>query len=113
MDIEQPSSAAPVDPSNYDLELAIPREEIDAIDGELVDLLNRRAKCALEVVRIKMSHNLPIFVSSREEAVLDRICSLNNEELIPSEYIRSLFQAIMKVSRGVQQKAWDNAEGSN
>lgn len=80
------------------------RELIDAIDHELVDLINRRSAVALEIGRIKMAYGLPIFVGSREEQVLQRIEETNTGGIVPSDEIRNIFQAIMRGSRAVQKE---------
>jgi chorismate mutase len=46
------------------------RTRIDAIDHQLVSLLNARAACAIEIGRIKRAQGLPVFQGDREKAVL-------------------------------------------
>ena len=46
------------------------RGRIDAIDDQLVALLNARAACAIEIGRLKRGEGLPIFQRDREKAVL-------------------------------------------
>jgi chorismate mutase len=46
------------------------RRRIDAIDDQLVALLNARAACAIEIGRLKRAQGLPVFQREREKAVL-------------------------------------------
>lgn len=91
-------------PIDYEVLLDNQRELIDEIDNKLVELINRRSSVVLEIGRIKMEHNLPIYVESREEQVLQRIEKNNEDGPIPQEEMRAIFQAIMKGSRAIQQR---------
>ena len=59
--------------------LSVVRTEIDAIDAQLLDLLNRRARCAQLVGEIKASHGEAGFIyrPEREAQVLRRIQEIN------------------------------------
>ena len=46
--------------------LSGPRERIDAIDAQLLDLLQERQQLVSEVVTTKRAAGLPIFVPARE-----------------------------------------------
>lgn len=91
----------------YEALLDEQRMVIDAIDREIVELINRRSAVALEIGRIKMENSLPIYVSTREEQVLDRIEETNSEGIVPGEEMRNIFQAIMRGSRAVQKALHD------
>ena len=54
------------------------RSEIDAIDASIVDLLNRRARLALEIGSVKKANKEPLYSPERERHVLGRIKSLNH-----------------------------------
>ena len=43
-------------------ELSVVRTDIDAIDAQLLDLLNRRARCAQQVGEIKARHGDARFI---------------------------------------------------
>ena len=45
------------------------REQIDAIDAQILDLLNRRARVAQEVGHVKAETNAPVFRPEREAQV--------------------------------------------
>ncbi len=45
------------------------RQKIDAIDDQILELLNRRSALVIEVGRLKAANGLPFFVPSRERAI--------------------------------------------
>src|SRR4030067_62329 len=49
------------------------REEIDAIDDQILSLLNRRAQAVVEVGKIKTEQNLRYYVPEREVEILPRL----------------------------------------
>ena len=49
-----------------------PPAEIDRIDKELVELLNRRSEVAVQIGQIKQAQGLDIWSPSREEEVVAR-----------------------------------------
>lgn len=79
------------------------RREIDILDQKLLELLNRRAECAMEIGRIKQAIEQPIFVPEREKSILNRILELN-EGPTDDEAVRRIFQQIIDESRRLMQK---------
>ena len=75
------------------------RDRIDAIDAELLRLLNDRAKIAQAVGHIK---NGQIYRAEREAQVLRRLCAENPGPLKP-ENIEHLFREIMSACRDLEQ----------
>ena len=57
--------------------LAELRQKIDALDEQLVRLLNARAACALEIGSVKKTAGLPVYQPSRETEVLRHVQSIN------------------------------------
>ena len=53
------------------------RKKIDAIDEQVLQLLNERIRNAAEIGRIKREHGAQIYVASREEQVLKKLSALN------------------------------------
>lgn len=70
------------------------RKEIDRIDGEVVRLLNERARFAQKIGDIKKEANAPIYVPEREKAVKDKLAALNTGPL-PDEAIQSIYREII------------------
>jgi len=79
------------------------RDEIDAIDAELLSLLNRRAGIALEVGRRKRGAGLPLRDAKRERQILARARALTQGPLGPAA-IERLFRAILAESRRVARR---------
>ena len=76
--------------------LDVLRSEIDALDEQLVELLNRRARLALEIAEVKKQVNdaLPLYRPEREARVLDRVKNLNTGPL-PDDEISRLVREVM------------------
>ena len=79
------------------------RNEIDAIDKELVSLFIRRMKCSAEVAEYKKENNMPVLDASRERELLSKISDLSGEDY--EEYSRTLYSTILSLSRSYQHKA--------
>ncbi len=77
------------------------REEIDGIDSDLLNLLNRRMNLATEVGRIKASRGLPLFHPEREEIIFRRLSNLNPGPL-SDESLRCIYREIFAASRVIQ-----------
>lgn len=70
------------------------RRRIDRIDDQLVALLNRRARYAMQVGRHKRRRRHATFAPDREKQVYHRVLSRNGGPLRP-EGLRSIFREIM------------------
>ncbi len=82
-----------------------PRAEIDAIDDELLRLLNRRAAIALQVGKVKRRDDTSLCDHHREREVLDRLC-LQNSGPLDEQNVTSIFQRIIDESLHIQQRAF-------
>lgn len=90
--------SAPTNPENL---LATPRKKIDAIDREIVRLLEARMVAVNEVVTIKKTMKTPVLDSERETAVLESVAKqVSNPEF--ANTISDTFADIMKRSREYQ-----------
>ena len=78
------------------------RADIDAIDSELLALLNRRARCSLEVGIIKAPTGEPVFRPVREKALMEKLLQANSGPL-PEEHLRSIYREILASSRALQR----------
>ena len=78
------------------------RERIDAIDAEIVALLNERARIALEIGRVKDAQGQrPIRDPAREAAVIERVTSAS-EGLFPQPELVALYRKLIAATRKVQ-----------
>jgi chorismate mutase/prephenate dehydratase len=84
--------------------LAELREKIDALDAQMLDLLNQRAKCAQEVARTKMAQGEQgtFYRPDRESLVLRRIQELNQGPL-PDETAIRFFREIMSACLALEK----------
>jgi chorismate mutase len=87
--------------------LADLRRQIDALDERLVQLLNERAACALEIGRIKRHAELPIYQPGREAEVLEHVQSINPGPLDDGA-VRRLFERIIDEARRLERIAEEN-----
>jgi prephenate dehydratase/chorismate mutase len=82
-----------------------PRAEIDAIDGELLRLLNRRAEIALRVGAAKASNDASLCDPNREREVIERLRKENSGPF-DGHSIDNIFQRIIDESLLLQQKTY-------
>lgn len=79
------------------------RNEIDKLDSEIVQLLEKRFDVVKEIAKFKIKNNIPIYDPERETQVLEK--SLNNLE--NKEYfdeIEKIFKQIMASSKTYQNQ---------
>jgi chorismate mutase len=88
-----------------ELSLQSLREEIDRIDEVIVRLLDRRARCAYAIGRLKHAEGLPIYEPRREAAVIARVKELNIRLGGPLDEhaIARLYERIMDEARRIQR----------
>lgn len=86
------------------------RQELDAIDREMVALFQKRMEVSKGVAEYKIANGLPVLDSSREKQVLaSRVAMLDDGSL--AESVRALYVEIMRLSRGIQEKCVLEAKG--
>jgi chorismate mutase-like protein len=78
------------------------RQRMDEIDKKLVDLLNERSQCALEVGRLKQAAGMPIYQPARENEVLSNAAH-NNKGPLTDAAIRRLFERIIDEARSAER----------
>jgi chorismate mutase-like protein len=86
------------------------RRKIDEIDRRLVELLNERSRCALEIGRLKRVESLPLYQPERERKVLEGVERANQGPLADTA-IRRLFERILDEARAVERTAMHEADG--
>ncbi len=90
------------------------RKEIDAIDDEMVSLLQKRCDLAVEIGKLKNRENKDTFDPAREMAILERLASGARPPLTRS-MVEGVFNEIFSISRSLQRKkkiAYLGPEGS-
>lgn len=76
------------------MELDDLRKKIDACDSEIVRIINERATFAQEIGRVKREEKSPIYAPHREQAVYDKVTSLNQGPL-PAATMQAIYREIM------------------
>ena len=83
-------------------ELTNLRVQIDKLDLQILDLLNRRAAVASKIGKVKADQGGEIFSASREEEVLGNVLAANKgplEELT----LKAIFRELISGSRAIQR----------
>jgi chorismate mutase len=89
------------------------RRQIDALDTELLRLLNQRAAIACEIASIKVASGLPAYDGNRERQVLARVIEKNTGPL-DDQSVTDIFSGIIRETRrlGTQRMEEQNKERS-
>lgn len=82
------------------------RNQIDELNQKLLELLNERAACALEIGKIKQAKGDPIYAPDRETKILNRIKELNMGPMTP-EAAQRIFRQIIDETRRMEQDIED------
>ena len=90
--------------TDRDARIEAVRRRIDAIDTELLGLLNRRAAAALEVAAIKRRRTKPRYYRPEREAALFRRLAASNEGPLPDAEAVRLFHEIVSTCRALEQR---------
>ena len=92
---------------NQDKMLQDIRIRIDAIDDQLLQLLNARAKCAEDVAEVKMlsgnSDEVPVFYRPEREATILRRLTKNNTGPLGNEDVTRMFREIISCCLSLEQ----------
>ena len=97
------------------MELGPLRKKIDGLDGELVELVNKRLALAAEIGKIKRSKGEEIYVPEREDAVMRKVCA-RNKGPIKDEALRAIYREIMSAAIALEKPllvAYLGTEASN
>ncbi len=78
------------------------RPQIDELDEEIVQLLNRRAALGLRIGEAKRVRGEPIHDPDREEEVLERVSSMATGPLPPEALVR-IYARIIEETRSLEE----------
>jgi chorismate mutase/prephenate dehydratase len=84
-------------------EMSALRARIDAVDEEIVRLLDRRARMARRIGEIKQERGLEAYAPARERAVLDRVASLSEGDF-PKRGLEVVFREIISSSISLEAR---------
>jgi len=79
------------------------REQIDAIDAQILDLLSRRGQVAQQVGHVKAETNAPVFRPEREAQVLRGVAERNPGPLKDRD-VQTIFREIMSSCRALEKR---------
>jgi chorismate mutase / prephenate dehydratase len=81
------------------------RSRIDAIDSQLLELLNKRADLVHEVGLLKKRDNVSIYAPEREEKLLRSLIELNEriKGRLPATAVRAIYREIMSASFALEK----------
>ena len=86
------------------------RRKIDEIDRRLVELLNERSRCVVEIGKIKQTTGEALYQPDREKQVLDGVVQANPGPLADAA-IRRLFERILDEARSVERAVMHGGDG--
>jgi len=78
------------------------REVIDAIDLDLLRLLNKRTEAVEQIGRVKQALDLAIYEPKREDAVFENVAG-HNEGPLQQDAVKRIFERIIDEMRTVQR----------
>jgi chorismate mutase-like protein len=88
------------------------RRRIDQLDERLVELLNERANCALEIGKLKRTLGLEVYQPDREAEVLRHVQSHGKQTGSPlgGEAIARVFERIIDEARRIERATAHSSE---
>ena len=79
------------------------RREIDALDADLLSLINRRAQLAKKVAQVKDGEGSNHYYRPEREAQVLRTLVDSNDGPLPGRHVTRIFQEIMSACRALQK----------
>jgi chorismate mutase len=78
------------------------RDQIDALDRQLVELLSERARAAQKIGHLKVATNLPVYEPAREKVIYANVRAANKGAL-PEIELTHIYERIIDVMRALQR----------
>lgn len=78
------------------------RQQIDALDGQIVELLNARARVVVQIGKLKQQQNSPVYAPDREKMVLETVRRLNKGPL-PDRCLVAVYRELMSGSFALEK----------
>lgn len=79
------------------------RRRIDALDAEIVRLINERAECAHRIGQAKLKTDRPAYAPDRERQVLEKVAAAGTGPLPPAA-IQGIYREIMSACRSLERR---------
>ncbi|MGB9620081.1 MAG: chorismate mutase, partial [Armatimonadota bacterium] len=84
------------------LDISELRKRIDEIDAKLVEMINQRAECALEIGKMKSKGEKSIFAPEREKQVMAGVLK-NNRGPLSDASVGAIFREIISACRALEK----------
>jgi len=79
------------------------RDEIDQLDRQILDLLNRRTRVVEKIADIKETLAMPVYEPRREEDIFRNVVEYNGGPL-PTDAMKRIFERILDEMRNLQRQ---------
>jgi len=79
------------------------RKEIDEIDKKILQLLNKRTKCVINIGKLKKQKGISLYSAKREDEILKLLLKQNKGPLKEIN-IRNIFEKIIDESKIIESK---------
>jgi chorismate mutase len=88
------------------------RKKIDALDLQIVALINERAAAAQAIGKLKNATDLPVYEPNRERIVFDKVRAANKGPL-PDIELQHIYERIIDVMRALQRNELASAKSTS
>ena len=78
------------------------RQRIDELDGQILECLNERARCAQDIGELKRNAEAPYYVPEREKAIFTKLDGLNAGPL-SAEAVHAIYREIISAIRALEK----------
>ncbi len=78
--------------------LTLLRQQIDSLDNELLEVLNRRMQVSRDIGQYKKEHRMPILQTSRYDSIMNSRVQLAQEMGMSADFMRAVLSAIHEES---------------
>lgn len=78
------------------------RQQIDDIDRQIVELINKRATVVQKIGRVKRAVGLPIAAPNREQQVLDHVAAVGSSGPFPATRLKAIYSTLL-----TQMRTWE------
>lgn len=78
--------------------LALLRQQIDTIDNDLIEILNKRMRVSREIGQYKKEHRMPVLQAARYDELMQNRVKQGQEMGMSAEFMRALLQVIHEES---------------
>jgi chorismate mutase len=87
-------------------QLSANRQQIDAIDRQIVGLINQRAALVDKIGEIKSAAGLPVSVPQREQDVLKQVSMIGRSGPFPAARLQNVYSTLLTQMREWEQERY-------